>query len=64
MRQSDLGSYQTAWTMLHRFRIAMGAGDKERLGGRVEVDETFIGGPRSGMRGRGTDRDNRCGDRN
>ena len=31
----------------------MGAGDKERLGGRVEVDETFIGGPRSGMRGRG-----------
>lgn len=31
----------------------MGAGDKERLGGRVAVDETFIGGPRSGVRGRG-----------
>ena len=52
-RTLGLGSYQTVWTMLHRFRIAMAAGDKERLGGRVEVDETFIGGPRSGVRGRG-----------
>ena len=31
----------------------MGAGAKDRLEGRVEVDETFIGGPRSGPRGRG-----------
>ena len=52
-RTLGLGSYQTAWTMLHRFRRAMGAGAKDRLEGRVEVDETFIGGPRSGPRGRG-----------
>lgn len=52
-RTLGLGSYQTAWAMLHRFRLAMGAGNKDRLRGRVEVDETFIGGPRSGVRGRG-----------
>ena len=56
---SGLGSYQTAWTMLHRFRLATGSGVKDRLEGRVEdrveVDETFIGGPRSGTRQRGAD---------
>ena len=52
-RTLGLGSYQTAWTMLHRFRLAMGSGVKDRLKGRVEVDETFIGGPRSRLRGRG-----------
>lgn len=54
-RTLGLGSYQTAWTMLHRFRLAMGSGVKDRLEGRVEVDETFIGGPRSGTRGRGAE---------
>ena len=52
---SGLGSYQTAWTMLHRFRLATGSGVKDRLEGRVEVDETFIGGPRSGTRQRGAE---------
>ena len=52
---SGLGSYQTAWTMLHRFRLATGSGIRHRLEGRVEVDETFIGGPRSGTRQRGAD---------
>lgn len=52
-RTLGLGSYRTAWTMLHRFRLVMGAGMKDLLDGRVEVDETFIGGPRSGTRGRG-----------
>jgi len=52
-RLLDLGSYQTAWTMLHRFRTAMVRPQRELLSGRVEVDETFFGGERAGVRGRG-----------
>ena len=37
-----LGSYQTAWTMLHRFRRAMVRPGRELLNGLVEVDETYI----------------------
>ena len=48
-----LGSYQTAWTMLHRYRTAMVRPGRDRLSGRVEVDETFIGGEHPGVRGRG-----------
>lgn len=43
-RVIGLGSYRTAWMMLHRFRAAMTSTGRERLTGRVEVDETFIGG--------------------
>lgn len=36
---------KSAWHMLHRIRLAMQAGTFEtKLGGEVEVDETFIGG--------------------
>jgi len=48
-----LGSYRTAWTMLHKLRMAMVRPGRERLSGTVEVDETFIGGPKPGKRGRG-----------
>jgi len=41
-RVLGLGSYQTAWTMLHRFRRAMVRPDRERLQGRVEVDEIYV----------------------
>lgn len=41
-RVLGLGSYQTAWTMLHRFRRAMVRPDRERLTGCVEVDETYL----------------------
>lgn len=41
-RVLGLGSYQTAWTMLHRFRRAMVRPGRELLKGRVEVDETFL----------------------
>ena len=41
-RVLGLGSYQTAWTMLHRFRRAMVRPDRERLTGSVEVDETYL----------------------
>lgn len=42
-RVTGLGSYQTAWTMLHRFRVAMTSTGRAKLTGRVEVDESFIG---------------------
>jgi len=41
-RVLGLGSYQTAWTMLHRFRTAMVRPGRERLHGKVEVDETYL----------------------
>jgi len=41
----DLGVTQkTAWFMLHRIRLALQDEDGGKLGGEVEVDETFIGG--------------------
>ena len=52
-RLLGFGSYQTAWAMLHRFRTAMVRPGREQLTGTVEVDETFIGGSKSGKRGRG-----------
>ena len=41
-RVLGLGSYSTAWTMLHRLRRAMIRPDRERLKGVVEVDETYL----------------------
>jgi transposase-like protein len=41
-RVLGLGSYQTAWTMLHRFRHAMVRPGREQLKGLVEVDETYL----------------------
>jgi len=49
-----LGSYETAWTWLHKIRRAMVRPGRERLAGRVEVDETFLGGLEEGVRGRKT----------
>ena len=39
-----LGSYQTAWTMLHKLRRVMACPDRDRLSCAVEVDETYVGG--------------------
>lgn len=41
-RVLGLGSYQTAWAMLHRFRRAMVRPGRERLRGEVELDETYL----------------------
>ncbi len=41
-RVLGLGSYQTAWTMLHRFRQAMVRPGRELLKGAVEIDETYL----------------------
>jgi len=35
---------KTAWFMMHRIRLALQDDDGGKLGGEVEVDETFIGG--------------------
>jgi len=41
----DIGITQkSAWFMLHRIRLAMQDGSIEKFSGRVEADETFIGG--------------------
>ena len=43
-RVLGLGSYLTAWTWLHKLRRAMVRPGRDRLSGRVEVDETYVGG--------------------
>lgn len=52
-----LGSYQTAWTCLHKLRHAMLRPGRDQLCGRIEVDETYVGGSDvGGKRGRGSER--------
>lgn len=48
-----LGSYETAWTWLHKLRRAMIRPGRDRLAGTIEADETYIGGDKPGKRGRG-----------
>lgn len=51
-----LGSYQTAWAWLHKLRRVMVRPGRERLGGVVEVDETYLGGLEEGRHGRHTEK--------
>jgi len=56
-RVLGLGSYQTAWSWLHKMRRAMVRPDRDKLHGIVEVDETLVGGEdKGGKRGRGAER--------
>jgi len=50
-----LGSYRSSWLMLHKIRNAMIFEDRSLLQGDVEVDEAFLGGVRTGKRGRGAE---------
>jgi transposase-like protein len=50
-RALDIGSYQTAWAMLHRLRSVLVRPGRDLLAGTVEVDETYIGGEEPGLRG-------------
>jgi len=52
-RQMGFGSYQTAWSWLHKIRKAMVRPERPPLSARVEADETYVGGPRPGKPGRG-----------
>lgn len=51
-RALGLGSYQTAWSWLHKLRRAMVRPGRDRLTGEVEVDETYIGGREARVIGR------------
>jgi hypothetical protein len=53
-RVLGLGSYKTAWSLLHRLRRAMVRPERDRLRGTIEVDETYWGGEEPGRRGRET----------
>lgn len=53
-RLLGLGSYETAWALLHKLRRAMVRPGRDRLAGEVEVDETAIGPSAPGRLGRGT----------
>jgi len=56
-RVLGLNSYQTAWSWLHKMRRAMVRPGRSLLSGRVEVDETLVGGKEhGGKRGRGAGR--------
>lgn len=50
-RLLEIGSYQTAWAMLHRLRSVLVRPGRERLTGEVEVDESYFGGEEPGLRG-------------
>jgi len=54
-RIMGFGSYQTAWTWLHKLRMLTVLSTRNKLNGRVEVDETLLGGKRKGKRGRGAE---------
>lgn len=51
-RVLGLGSYKTAWAILHKLRRAMVRPGRERLSGKVEVDESYWGSEEEGVRGR------------
>ena len=50
-RTLEIGSYQTAWAMLHRLRPVLVRPGRSLLAGAVEVDETYIGGEEPGLAG-------------
>lgn len=52
-RQLGLASYESAWHLLQRLRKAMVNENRSPLSGLIEADETIIGGPAKGKKGRG-----------
>ena len=51
-RVLGLGSYETAWALLHKLRRAMVRPGRDCLRGVIEVDETYWGGKEAGVAGR------------
>jgi transposase-like protein len=54
-RYAGIPTYETAFNMLHKLRAGMVRPDRDKVRGFVEVDETYIGGPHEGKRGRGAE---------
>ena len=55
-RVLGFGSYDTAWSWLHKLRRAMVRPGRNQLTGEVEVDEKYVGGIGTKVRGRGAKR--------
>jgi len=53
--QLGIGSYETALYLCRRLRRAMVNPAREPLNGVVEADEFYVGGPKKGRRGRGSE---------
>ena len=53
----DIGvSYNTAWKMKHKLmQVMLERQKEEKLSGRIELDDAYIGGERPGTRGRGAE---------
>jgi transposase-like protein len=49
-RDLGLGSYRTAWLMLHKLRKAMVKVDRNKLSGEVEFDTFYLGGKTKGYK--------------
>lgn len=51
----ELGiSYNTAWKLKHKIlQVMLERNQGKRLSGRIEIDDAYLGGERSGKRGRG-----------
>jgi len=47
-RIMGFGSYETAWTWLHKLRVALVRPGREPLSQHVQIDEGFVGGKRGG----------------
>ena len=47
-RIMGFGSYETAWTWLHKLRVALVRPEREPLSQHVQIDEGFVGGKRGG----------------
>lgn len=54
-KEAGINRYETAFNILHKLRSPLRQADWPKLTGRIEVDETFIGGHRPGRRGRGAE---------
>jgi len=54
-RNLGFGSYETAWTWLHKLRRTMVRPGRDRLKGCIEVDETYVGGIENNVHGRETE---------
>jgi transposase-like protein len=50
-RQLGISRYETAWALLHKLRRAMVAPERGPLMGEVEVDEGYLGGRDTDLRG-------------